>query len=36
LQGITFAEFASEEDALFHRLYIHRLARRASPAPKAG
>ena len=36
LQGITFAEFASDEDALFHRLYVHRLARRASPTPKAG
>jgi hypothetical protein len=36
LQGVTFAEFASEEDALFHRLYVSRLARQASSPPEAG
>ena len=35
-QGISFAEFASEEDALFHRLYIKRLARQAASPTQPG
>jgi hypothetical protein len=33
LQGVALADFPSEEDALFHRLYVGRLARRASAPP---
>jgi hypothetical protein len=33
LQGVSLAEFPSEEDALFHRLYIGRLARQAQASP---
>lgn len=30
LHGVVFTGFASEEDALFHRLYVERLARRGA------
>jgi len=33
LQGVALGDFPSEADALFHRLYVGRLARRASAPP---
>jgi hypothetical protein len=35
LHGLTLAGYGSEEDALFHRLYVGRLARR-TPTTGAG
>jgi hypothetical protein len=36
LLGVAVTEFASDEDALFHRLYLNRLARNASRPPGPG